>query len=1026
MYNLIIMTNDDFTYKPQDVNYLGFLEAQLRDLTGIDTLTYELIQNADDVKDENGRFPITKLSFNVTDEALIVENNGVFRAVDFERLQNLAGGGKREEANTTGAFGIGFIAVYQITDAPEIFSNGLHWTIRPDAAADHRIEERQVETEGTCFRLPWAFDVRSPIRRALRIEAVQPEQLDSFAESVVQAVQTAALFLRKLKVLEVKRNGRLLQRIKRLTPISGEIILENLTSSTTWLLIQGNFAEIAKALREQFPWQIEESRRSEVKIAIPISKLDQQGRLFAGLPTDSVIPLPLHINADFYPTTDRKRIHFGKDYQAEWNRAAIRCASDLLASHFELLSQQLGPFDFWELIHKIAYADQLAQGDELPKVFATFWDAIAPLLHDNPILFTADEQWLLPSEVRLPGRNVGETAVSLLNQLHIPILHPDLNSHSQLMQQPEIGALPLSIHDVIVALQEAGLVNNTSLLDAPSFLQGLDRLQTLWQLIDKLLIDLLHPQDLDQALADLQTCALLLTESMMLENLNHVFSGRADAMQLFPDAGWLHESIPLNSFPGKFVKRFGVRQAVDMLKEMPFDQLEYAWRMGRLDVPGIFRWLESNQIEIFADDPTLQQEIRRLPLVPVDGELRPLSHLFIPGGFSDPLNLSGTVDMEAVGGRPQFLSDLGVQALDFETYLYEQLPRVLSQNHDIPSDAHHKLVHLLAQRLGEFRDDYELQAQFADLPLIACMDGMFWPANVVYASRDVQKILGDRVNIAEPVESASIRALHRWLGVRTEPAAADIVQSLLSLSRKFHNLPLDELTQKRVWLAQSHLNALLSNGQASPTELASLLDKPVLPNRRGKLAKADALFVGDQHDLISKFIDIDDYLLFDGEGVEMITAVFNIQPLSQAVNLQVNNALDGIEAEGIQTIIANRRPLIDRILQADTGQTAIAEVTAFLDTIRVFKLPMIEIQYLLTVDNNTFKTEPETVAVKYDQAGNIFYIEEKFTWVAIARELAVFIKQNQAVGGLAIGIKEVLAANSYGSAARILDDLGYL
>ena len=537
MYNLIIMTNDDFTYKPQDVNYLGFLEAQLRDLTGIDTLTYELIQNADDVKDENGRFPITQLSFNVTDEALIVENNGVFRSVDFERLQNLAGGGKRDEANTTGAFGIGFVAVYQITDAPEIFSNGLHWTIRPDADADRRIEERQVETEGTCFRLPWAFDVRSPIRRALRIEAVQLEQLDAFADNIAQAIQTAALFLRKLKMLEVKRNGRLLQRVERSTTNSTQIILEGLDSSTTWMLMQGNFAETAKKLRAQFPWQIEESRRSDVKIAIPMSKLDQQGRLFAGLPTDSTIPLPLHINADFYPTTDRKRIHFGSDYQAEWNRAAIRCASDLLAEHFESFPQQLGPFDFWELIYKIAYAHQLAQSGELPNVFATFWDAIALLLHDNPILFTADEQWLLPSEVRLPGRIVGETAVSLLNQLQIPILHPKLNSHSQLMQQPEIGALILSIQDVMTALQEAGLVHAIPLLEAPLFLRALDKLQTLWQLIDKLLIDLLHPQDLDKALADLQTCALVLTESMTLEKLNRVFSGKADAMLLFPEAG---------------------------------------------------------------------------------------------------------------------------------------------------------------------------------------------------------------------------------------------------------------------------------------------------------------------------------------------------------------------------------------------------------------------------------------------------------------------------------------------------------
>ena len=56
------MNDSEFVYKPQDVNYLGFLAAQLRDMTGVDTLAYELMQNADDVQHEDGRFPVTTLS----------------------------------------------------------------------------------------------------------------------------------------------------------------------------------------------------------------------------------------------------------------------------------------------------------------------------------------------------------------------------------------------------------------------------------------------------------------------------------------------------------------------------------------------------------------------------------------------------------------------------------------------------------------------------------------------------------------------------------------------------------------------------------------------------------------------------------------------------------------------------------------------------------------------------------------------------------------------------------------------------
>ena len=41
-------------YLPQVIDFLGFLEAKLRDLQGVSTLVYELIQNADDVKDAAG------------------------------------------------------------------------------------------------------------------------------------------------------------------------------------------------------------------------------------------------------------------------------------------------------------------------------------------------------------------------------------------------------------------------------------------------------------------------------------------------------------------------------------------------------------------------------------------------------------------------------------------------------------------------------------------------------------------------------------------------------------------------------------------------------------------------------------------------------------------------------------------------------------------------------------------------------------------------------------------------------------
>lgn len=60
------------TYLSRGIDYLGDLGAKLRDLQGYRTLTHELIQNADDAP------TASSMSFDVRDDALVVNNDGVF------------------------------------------------------------------------------------------------------------------------------------------------------------------------------------------------------------------------------------------------------------------------------------------------------------------------------------------------------------------------------------------------------------------------------------------------------------------------------------------------------------------------------------------------------------------------------------------------------------------------------------------------------------------------------------------------------------------------------------------------------------------------------------------------------------------------------------------------------------------------------------------------------------------------------------------------------------------------------------
>ncbi len=54
---------------------------------------------------------------------------------------------------------------------------------------------------------------------------------------------------------------------------------------------------------------------------------------------------------------------------------------------------------------------------------------------------------------------------------------------------------------------------------------------------------------------------------------------------------------------------------------------------------------------------------------PAAGNLYPLAELYIPGGVDDPLKLAILVDLDALGGRKEFLEDLEVKPLTFKTYV---------------------------------------------------------------------------------------------------------------------------------------------------------------------------------------------------------------------------------------------------------------------------------------------------------------------------------------------------------------------
>jgi hypothetical protein len=102
----------------------------------------ELIQNADDggarsitIMLDLTRIPCCSMPRPEMElllgPAILAFNDAPFRDSDFDNLENLAHSGKVEDASKIGRYGLGFNAVYNVTDYPLLLSAGKLWLLDP-------------------------------------------------------------------------------------------------------------------------------------------------------------------------------------------------------------------------------------------------------------------------------------------------------------------------------------------------------------------------------------------------------------------------------------------------------------------------------------------------------------------------------------------------------------------------------------------------------------------------------------------------------------------------------------------------------------------------------------------------------------------------------------------------------------------------------------------------------------------------------------------------------------------------------
>ena len=761
----------------QGVNYLGFLSQQLGDLRGITTLAHELIQNADDAKNDAGELSATQIIFDIRDDALIVSNDAVFREKDFERMRQIASGSKRDETGdrTTGVFGVGFISVYQVTDRPEIDSAGRRWTLQPEEREDRRIEvwDTSITKEkGTVFKLPWAFN-DSQVRRELKVSTVDRDYINSFVDKLSDSLPQAILFLKKLDTIELRRNGRSVRRITRI--VSGNTITVECdgVSPKTWQIMEGKFKDEAKKIKTQYASYIDKNRTDRVRIAIPDTLLDD-GLLFATLPTEQRTGLPFHIDADFFPTSDRKSIAFEdtSDHRSEWNRAVIRATASIVSDNLISLRDlfRKDASSFWDILNRLHEVYQKHK-DNTRKPLGDFWNLLRPSLQKHQIVYAESKKWLTPDEVRIPTGPKEVEAVPAFEALGIEIVHRDIRQYRNILTSN--GVSVLRVKDICEALQRRGLTEQRQ--PVPSDF----RLEMLWGGIHGVLVENTQGRSARQeAEEELCKCALALGLDGRLWPCGSVYRADTHTRKIFAnlmpdDVSFLtvEETPPLLEI---LCPQFKSSSAIKELERLDADDFQAKWREDLFRPSALLKWFDDNKAELSKDD-MLCERLAEIPIFPSAEKLCPLRKLHLPGGFNDPIGVTDLVDVGQLKGLSDFLRSLGARELTFEDYAREYIPRAFSGN--TRPKTKNQLLDILATRIGEIRENDWLKDKFAKTNIVECADGEFRRPGMVYFScKEVQNVLGPFVHYARPSGGSKDRKdLYRWLGVKGRPRPKDVL-----------------------------------------------------------------------------------------------------------------------------------------------------------------------------------------------------------------------------------------------------------
>ncbi len=786
---------------------LGGLRAHLQGLQGYDIMTLELLQNADDSK-------ATNVVFDIQDDGLKVWNNGVFsycgdlenecalfkekgKTCDFHNLIRFQSGGKRGDSENIGRFGIGFSSTYQITDYPEVTSSNIKLQLCPDDGSWEK--EELLNTKGTTFFLPWAVDADSEVRRELNASPITNDLIEKVCLDCKNVLKDSLFFLKNIQHAEVKRNGKPLLAVELERSDDRKDLIVSFqpeNNSEQLLILESNIEQYKKDKAfEKYPQLKQLNRKDNISIAIRIDGSEfTNGLLYAFLPTRQTTGLPLHINADFFPESNRKSLVFdGGGHEKYWNELLIETAAKVVSENLELIRDEIKYTQLWSLLDKAReLTNNNIQKISHPNCFSLFWSYIKVKVEvegDIKICYSSQGQYEQTKDLFSGKKEWKDEEIKVFNQIGGKLAHKDLTPYRNTLQA--LGVKDLKIKNFVSILEKTdSLLIEGSLID-DNKLSSFYR--PIWSITNSLLD---RDYSNEEVICNLKGIPFVVDTTLKVRTIERLYTSilpitNIELAKAFIFLKFAHDDSHEYSFFSRLIDCF---ELGDIVKEI-FKQIESLNKSPKDFLPSsqsrlysLYSLISKLDSKEYKGNDGVYEELKDLPIWKTDRDFSTLNESLLPGDFDDPTGEAKLLNRLYLSPTAEefIIKKLKVRRQTIKEYVRVVLPKVFDEEGPNNVKTYQNLIKIFADH-NSLIDDDEIVSLLKGTPLIPNIkNGWSTPEDIYFKTKDLSSLLGDTPElwIDEKIlpNENSVHVFIKSIGVSKEPKLEHIIDRIYALS----------------------------------------------------------------------------------------------------------------------------------------------------------------------------------------------------------------------------------------------------